>query len=251
MASEAHGDSGEIVLHLPTFLDFTGLDLHRPYFGFDLYQWIPVIMCLLVGITLVGFSLFATRKMEKVPRGAQALAEIIVEGLFNFLQDLLGRQTGRYLPFLGTLFLYIITMNFWGLLPLMEGPTHALNTTLSMAIVVFFFYNIEGLRKKRWGYIGHFFQPLFLAPLMFPLHVIGELFRPIALSLRLMGNMTGKGLVLSLLVFFTPFIFGFIPVPIHLLMVLMALLLGAIQAMIFTMLSAIYLSLATEEDEEH
>jgi F-type H+-transporting ATPase subunit a len=251
MAAEAHGDSGEMVFHLPSFLDFTGLDLHHPYFGFTLNEWLPVMMSLMVGLLLVGFSLYATRRMQKVPRGAQAFAEIVVEGLFNFMQDLLGRETARYLPLLGTLFLYIITMNFWGLIPLMHAPTSQVNTTLAMALVVFVFYNFEGIRKKGWGYFKHFFQPLFMAPLMFPLHVIGEIVRPVSLSIRLMGNMTGKELVLALLVIFTPFVFGFIPIPFHLLMVILALLLGTIQAVIFTMLTAVYLSLAIEEDEDH
>ena len=118
-----------------------------------------------------------------------------------------------------------------------------------MAIVVFVYYNFEGIRIKGWGYFKHFFEPLFLAPLMFVLHVIGEFVRPMSLSIRLFGNLTGEDLTIALLVMMTPFIFDLIPVPIHLVMVFMALLFSTIQATIFTILTAVYLSLAIEEDE--
>lgn len=271
MSAEAHGQAApagaEQSLELPSIFDIynstvdalnhyfpglhlTGLDMHKQYFGFTLHEWTPTIMSCLVGLVLVGFSLYATRRMEKIPRGAQAFAEIVVEGLYNFLSDSLGKHTARYLPFLGTLFLYIILMNLWGLIPMMHSPTNKINTTLSMAIPVFVFYNYEGIRLKGLKYFKHFFEPLFMAPIMFPLHVIGELVRPVSLSVRLFGNLTGEDLTLALLVMLTPFVFNFIPVPIHLVMVLMALLFSTIQAIIFTLLSTVYLSLAIEEHEE-
>lgn len=250
-------NSGEMVLHLPTFLDFlahsVGIDLHDPhttFLGIEAKYYVPLVMSFLVCSVLVGFAMLATRRMEKIPRGSQAFLEVVVEGMYNFLHDMLGRHTARYVPFLGTLFFYILVMNLWGLIPLMESPTHYMNTTLSMAIVVFVMYNFEGLRMKKLGYFKHYFEPLFLAPLMFPLHVIGEFVRPASLSIRLYGNLTGEGLTLGVLVFLTPWIFGNIPVPFHLFMVLLALLFSTIQATIFTMLSTVYLSLAIEEHEE-
>ena len=89
----AAGKSGEMVLHLPTFLDFLfaklGLDLHHVYFGVELKYFVPLVMSFLVGCTLVGFSLLATRRMEKIPRGSQAFVEVVVEGMYNFLHDIL------------------------------------------------------------------------------------------------------------------------------------------------------------------
>lgn len=258
MSTEAHTETAAHAaqsgaqtqsIELPSFLDFTGLDLHHHYFGFTLHEWLPVLMSFTVCLVLIGFSLWATRRMEKIPRGSQAFVEIVIEGLHNFLTDMLGKHTGRYLPFLGTLFLYILIMNLWGLIPLMHSPTNQMNTTLSMALVVFVMYNVEGIRKKGLGYFKHYFEPLILAPLMFPIHVIGELVRPCTLAVRLFGNLTGEDITIAMLVMLTPFVFGVIPVPIHLVMVLMALLFSTIQATIFTVLSAIYLSLAIEEDE--
>jgi F-type H+-transporting ATPase subunit a len=271
MSAAAHGQAAqagaEQKLELPSFFDIynsaidalnqyfpglhlQGLDMHHSYFGFTIHEWLPTIMSCLVGLVLTGFSLYATRRMDKIPRGAQAFAEIVVEGLYNFLSDSLGKYTARYLPFLGTLFLYILLMNLMGLVPMLHSPTNKINTTLSMAIPVFVFYNYQGIKMKGLKYFKHFFEPLFMAPIMFPLHVIGECVRPVSLSVRLFGNLTGEDLTLALLVTLTPFIFKFIPVPIHLIMVLMALLFSTIQAVIFTLLSTVYLSLAIEEHEE-
>jgi F-type H+-transporting ATPase subunit a len=236
-------------LELPSFFHLLGgahpkeflEHYHDPVFGVALEDWIPTIMCVLVGMVLVGFSLWATRRMEKVPRGAQAFAEILVEGLYNFLGEMLGPYTRRYFGFLGTLFLYILLMNLMGLVPLLHSPTNRINVTLSMALPVFVFYNIEGIRIKGIKYFNHFVEPQFMA-LMLPIHLIGELVRPVSLSVRLFGNLTGEDLTIALLVIMTPFLFGFIPVPVHLVMVFMALLFSTIQATIFTLLSTIYLS---------
>jgi F-type H+-transporting ATPase subunit a len=253
VALEAHGEAAaqasEQVLELPSFLDFLGVDMHHHYFGCTLHEWLPVIMSCLVGLLIVVFSLWSTRRMEKIPRGFQAFVEIIVEGIHSFLGDILGRHTARHLPFLGTIFIYIILMNLWGLIPFMHSPTSSLNTTLALSIAVFVMFQYAGVREKGFKYFKHYVEPIYLAPLMLPLHIIGDLSRPVSLSVRLFGNLTGEDLTLALLVCLTPFIFGWIPVPIHMVMVIMALLFSTIQAVVFTMLASIYLSLAVEEHE--
>ncbi len=241
-------DTAGPVLELPSFLNFTGWDLHHHYMGMTLHDWLPVSMSLLVGTVLVVFSLWSTRKMEKIPGGAQAFAEIIVEGLHDFLSDSLGKHTAKHLPFLGTIFLYIILMNLWGLIPFMHSPTNTINTTLALAIAVFCKYNYAGIKMKGPKYFKHYAEPFMLAPLMIPIHVIGEFARPISLSVRLFGNLTGEDITLALFVSLTPFIFGWIPIPIHFAMVVMALLFSTIQATVFTLLSSVYLSLALEEE---
>ena len=130
--------SGEMVLHLPTFLDFLaaklGLDMHHVYFGVELKYFVPLVMSFLVGCVLVGFSMLATRRMEKIPRGSQAFVEIVVEGMYNFLHDILGKHTTRYLPFFGTLFFFILVMNLWGLIPLMTGIKYQTEVSPSMQV---------------------------------------------------------------------------------------------------------------------
>jgi F-type H+-transporting ATPase subunit a len=112
-------------------------------------------------------------------------------------------------------------------------------------------YNFAGIKMKGFRYFKHYVEPYFLAPLMLPIHIIGDLARPISLSIRLFGNITGEDVTLALLVVLTPFIFDIIPVPIHLVMVLMALLFSTIQATVFTLLSSVYISLAIEDHDDH
>jgi len=85
---------------------------------------------------------------------------------------------------------------------------------------------------------------LMLAPLMLPIHLIGELARPVSLSLRLFGNLTGEDIAISSLVFLTPLILGFIPIPFHVVMMLLALLFSTVQAVVFTLLASIYIGSA-------
>ena len=230
---------------LPSFFDFLGIDKHSEILGIGYHDWIPIVMSLLVAVVLILVTLWCTRKMEKVPRGPQAFIELVVEALTNFFTGIIGPAAPRYIPLLGSLFLYIILMNLWGLIPLMHSPTSKLNTTLALALVVFVATQYEGMRVKGvLGYLKHFMEPLMLAPLMLPIHLIGELARPISLSLRLFGNLTGEDIAIASLVFLTPFILGFIPIPFHVVMMLLALLFSTVQAVVFTLLASIYIGSA-------
>jgi F-type H+-transporting ATPase subunit a len=259
MTAEGNGHAaasggGGTPTELPSFLDILGVDMHQELFGVSLHDWLPVIMSVLVGGVLVAVSLWGTRRMEKIPSGPQALLEIIIEWLDDFFSGIIGKASSTYLPFLGSLFLYIILMNLWGLIPMMHSPTSKLNTTLALAIVVFVTTHFEGIRVKGpWGYLKHFLEPYFLAPIMFPVHIVGELARPASLALRLFGNLTGEDVAIASLVFLTPFILGIIPIPIHLIMVVLALLFSTVQAIVFTLLSSIYIGQAVGalEAESH
>ncbi|MEE8185514.1 MAG: F0F1 ATP synthase subunit A [Thermodesulfobacteriota bacterium] len=238
----AEPKGGEAVYELPSFLNVLGVDMERHFLGLSLHEWLPIIMSLLVGIFLVVISLVATRNMKKFPHGLQAFMETIVEGLENFFGSVMGPVAPRYVPFLGTLFIYILTMNLWGLIPLMHSPTNKLNTTIALALCVFFHIHITGVKKYGvWGYAKHFADPWWLAPLMVPIHIVGELARPLSLSLRLFGNLMGEDIAIAILVGLTPFILNVVPIPIHLIMVFLAILFSLIQAVVFVMLSAIYI----------
>ena len=216
--------------------------MHRHFFGTSLHELLPVIMSLLVGIFLIGISLLATRNLQKFPHGLQSFMEIIIEWFEKFFGSILGPVAPRYVPFLGTLFLYILTMNLWGLIPLMHSPTNKLNTTIALAICVFFHIHITGVKKHgAWGYAKHFADPWWLAPLMVPIHIAGELARPLSLSLRLFGNLLGEDIAIAIMVGLTPFILKVVPLPIHSIMVFLAVLFSFIQAIVFVLLSAIYI----------
>jgi F-type H+-transporting ATPase subunit a len=244
-------EAAEFKTELPSFLEILGIDLHHRFLGLSWHDWIPVIMSLLVGILLVLVSYVATRRLEKIPRGSQALLEVVVQGLENFLRGVMGSAAPKFLPFIGTIFLYILIMNLWGLIPLMHSPTNKLNTTAALALVVFFNTHFQGAKKHGIiNYAKHFADPLWLAPLMVPIHIVGELARPLSLALRLFGNLTGEDIAIASLVSLVILIPVFIPVPVHLIMVVLAILFSTIQAIVFALLSAIYIAGATGAFEE-
>ncbi len=251
----AEPSGGGVAYELPSFLDIFGVDMHRHFLGLSLHEWLPVIMSLMVGIFLVAISLIATRNLKIFPDGMQAFIEMIIEGFDNFFGSIMGSIAPRYVPFLGTLFLYILIMNLWGLIPLMHSPTNKLNTTIALAICVFFQTHITGVKRHgAWGYAKHFADPWWLAPLMAPIHIAGELARPLSLSLRLFGNMMGEDIAMAILIGLTPFIMKVVPVPIHLIMVFLAVLFAIIQTVVFVLLSAIYIGGAAgtlSKDSKH
>ncbi len=185
-----------------------------------------------------------TRKMDKVPGRFQCLIEYTVEGLLNFFSGMMGKKMARrYFPLLCTLFLFILVSNWSGILPLaghVEGfrpPTSTLSVTAALALVAFFATQFAGFREKGFGYLKHFFQPFIF---MFPLNLIEELVRPLSLSLRLYGNIFGEEMVVAVLLSIAPY---FAPA----LMQMLGILFGFIQAVVFTTLTAIYISSATAD----
>ena len=242
---------------LPSFLDFVPIEPLPQFLGLTKHELVPIIMSAMIIVFLGIFSIIATRRLQKVPGRLQSLLEIIVEGLGNFVKSQMGRVAGSFTPFIGTLFIYIFVMNMMGQIPLFHSPTSNFNTTIALTLIVFFVTHYQGLKNN--GVIGYFKhmvgKPLWLAPLLFPLHLMQEfLARPLSLSMRLFGNILGEDTVLAIFIGFSPFLLGFIPIPVHLPMVFLALLCSTIQAMIFSLLASFYIAGAVgvyEEEEEH
>jgi F-type H+-transporting ATPase subunit a len=215
---------------------------------FTLWAWVIAIGLCIVGI--VG-----TRKRQRVPTGLQNALEAVVDAMNRFFGDLMGPQAAHFTPFLGSFFLYIFAMNVCGLVPGFLSPTANLNTTLGLALVVFFTVQYYGVKYNGlWGYFKHFVEPWWLFPIMLPVHIVGELARPLSLSLRLFGNIMGEDTVIMMLVAMSPFLFKFklgglvlgLPIPIAVPMMAFAIFTSFIQALVFTVLSGIYLSLVAE-----
>ncbi len=226
------------------------------------YHWVNVIYAFLVAVILciVAFRVYAKRKM--IPDGFQNAVEMMVEGFFEFFSSILGREHARrYTPFLGTLFFYILFMNWIGLVPLGHSPSTSLNITASLAIIVFIYVQFIGIQKNGFlGYLDHLAgQPRSavtwaMVPLMFPLHIIGELAKPLSLSLRLFGNITGEDVLIAVFVGLSVGILPFLPfsIPLQTPFILLGLLLSAVQALVFTLLSTIYILLMLpHEEHEH
>ncbi|MDR4507146.1 MAG: F0F1 ATP synthase subunit A [Candidatus Brocadiaceae bacterium] len=252
----AEGGGSESSTELPSFLDFIPVESHSQIFGLTKHEWVPVVMSALVIIFLGLFSIVATRKLQKVPGRFQALLELIVEGLENFTKSQMGRVAEPFVPFIGTFFIYIFCMNMMGQVPLFHSPTSNLNTTVALALIVFFVTQYQGIKHNGvFGYVKHMIgKPVWLAPLTFPLHIMQEvLSRPLSLSMRLFGNIMGEDTVIAIFIGFSPLLLGFIPLPIHLPMVFLALLGSTIQAMIFALLASFYIAgaIGVYDEEDH
>jgi F-type H+-transporting ATPase subunit a len=209
---------------------------------------------------LLAFS--AYRKRTLIPGGMQNFVEWVVEGLSNLVTGVLGESGRKFIPFIGTLFVYIFCMNLFGLIPGMFSPTSKLNTTLALAICVFLYVQYTGIRNFGiFGYLHHLAGSpkstveWCLVPLNFPLHIIGELAKPVSLSLRLFGNISGEDMLLAIFATLGVSIMSFMHVPVglplHVPFIFLALLTSFVQALVFTLLTTIYFSLMSHHDEEH
>jgi F-type H+-transporting ATPase subunit a len=193
-----------------------------------LYMWLAMVILLSLGMVVRS-------RLQLVPGGMQNLFETIIGGLEDFVVANLGQEGRQFMPLLCTIFLFILTMNYIGLVPGCDAPTANINTPAAMAIIVFVFYHFVGARKWGFKYIKHFMGPVgFLAPLMLILEPISHIARPLSLTLRLFGNIRGEEIVLILMFFLAP-VFGSLP------MYFLFILAKTIQAFIFFMLTMLYL----------
>lgn len=175
------------------------------------------------------------RNLTMVPGKLQNFFEAIISTIENFIGENLGGDGKKYVPLLAGIFIYILSMNLMGLIPGFDAPTANLNTTVSMALVVFVFYNIVGIMRWRLHYVGHFTGPSkALIPLMFPLEIVSHLSRPLSLSLRLFGNIRGEEIVMVLAFMMAP-ILGSLPI------YCLFLLGKCMQAFVFFMLTMFYI----------
>lgn len=237
------------------------------YFGIDttwgdfMHKWENVIFSLLAATFMVAVVRLASRNPKMIPSGFQNVVEMVVEGLENFIVSVIGPQGKRFVPFLGSLFVYIYIMNLSGLIPFLKSPTAALNQTLALALCVFFYVQYTGFREL--GFVGWFDHMLgqprtvigwVLTPLMLPIHLIGELAKPMSLSLRLFGNVTGEDILILIFVGLGTSIMSFthlpIGIPLQVPFIFLALLTSLIQALVFMLLSTIYFAMMLPHGEE-
>lgn len=221
--------------------------------------WLLLAMSVLVIVVLAVVSILGTRRLSKIPTTrSQGMLELIVSSLNNFVVGIIGPGGEKYTPFIGTLFIYILTMNLLGLVPGFKAPTSGLSITVALALIVFAMYNYYGIKESGFvPYMKHLIgEPLWLAPLMFPIHVIGELARPLSLSIRLFGNVFGEETILVILagMSFALIKYHGIPVvtvPVQFPLMVFAVFTSFVQALVFSMLTTIYISIAVAGHEEH
>jgi F-type H+-transporting ATPase subunit a len=204
------------------------------------YSWLAM------GV-LIGSALGVRKRLSLVPSGLQNVMEVFADFFLSSSRANIGHHWGdKFYPLLGTIFLYILVCNLFGLIPGFESPTSNINTTASIALPVFFIYQFYGIKVHGFKYVKHFLGPIrsvYAIPFMifmFFLEVIGHFVRPITLSVRLFGNMMAKHLLLLILGVLAPAV---IPVVI----LGLGTLISFIQAYVFMLLATLYLAGAVEE----
>ncbi len=245
------GGSGEV--HIPDIFSL---------FGHTVQYWKPVILASFISLFMSIVVYMAYRKRELIPGPFQNVVELMVESMYDFIYKILGKDTKEHIPFLGTLFFYILISNFAGILTGSFAPTSWLEVTASMAILVFLY--VQYLSFTKLGFKKYFFHLLgepkdasgwAVSPLLFPIHLFGEIVKPSSLALRLYGNMTGEHILItafvSLGVMLGAMISSPVGIPLQLPFMFLGILVSAIQALVFALLSAIYISMALPHEEEH
>jgi F-type H+-transporting ATPase subunit a len=200
------------------------------------FTWVIMAILLLI-------SWLATRKlnMETEMSRWQNLLETIVTYIRDQIRDVTNQDPAAYLPFLGTLFLFISVSNLFTFVPGYQPPTGSLATTAALAICVFFAVPIYGIAKQGVGtYLKHYIEP---SVFMLPFNIIGEFSRTFALAVRLFGNVMSGTLIVGILLTVAPF---FVPIIMHIL----GLIIGQIQAYIFAILATVYIGSATKVQYE-
>jgi len=210
-------------------------------------QMLFVSHLILVAIIILAIAKMATKSLKAVPNGTQNVMEAYLGGVISMGTDVMGEELARkYLPLVAATGMFVFVSNMIGIIPGFEAPTSNINITLPMALMVFFYYNYEGIRvngvKK---YFAHFMGPVkVLAPLMFPIEIVSHLSRIISLSFRLFGNIKGDDLFLWVILMLVPYIAPLAPY-------ILLTFSGVLQTFVFMILIYVYLAGAVAIDSEH
>jgi F-type H+-transporting ATPase subunit a len=264
-----HGDDHGGIPHLTNWLTIvTGLVQGKaaeptPAASF-LQRFLDPIFSAVGALALMLFFMRVYTRRSQEPTRLQAFVEIIMSSIYGLFETVLGPAARRYTPYLGTLFFFILINNLMGLLPLMHSSTSSLNTTLALGILTFLYVQSIALRENGiGGYLYHMAgSPRSglewgFVPLLFPLHLLGEFIKPISLSLRLFGNIFGEDTLIATMVvlgvaFMSLFNVNFVGFPFQFPFYFLAMLTSTIQALVFTLLSTVYIALMLpHEHEEH
>nr|YP_003289245.1 ATP synthase CF0, subunit A [Ectocarpus siliculosus]CAT18816.1 ATP synthase CF0, subunit A [Ectocarpus siliculosus]CAV31276.1 ATP synthase CF0, subunit A [Ectocarpus siliculosus] len=204
-----------------------------------------LVSSLVILLTLL-FSFLGTSNKNIVPNGWQNFMESVVEFVKEIAENQLGKEYRPWLPFIGTLFLFVFGCNWagaiipWKLIKLSEGefgaPTNDINTTVALALLTSFMYFYAGLSTKGFGYFKRYIEP---TPLLLPINILEDFTKPLSLSFRLFGNILADELTVSVLALLVPLI---VPLPV----MLLGVFASSVQALIFSTLAGAYIAEAVE-----
>lgn len=234
---------------LPFWEYLSGLDHHTAKIcDFGNLNADATVHAFMVSILLIGVCAYLKLKSppKLVPSDKVTLGNIleaVIEFILGLIEDIMGRSGRRFIPLIGALFIFILVSNLMGLLPGFLPPTENININAGCAIIVFLFYQTMGFKEHGPSYLKHFAGPIWwLAPFMFAIELIGHLARPFSLSIRLFGNIMGDHKVLEIFS-------NLVPVIIPVFILALGTFVSLIQALVFSLLSTIYISLALEPGE--
>jgi F-type H+-transporting ATPase subunit a len=266
-AEGTHAEGGHEGGHpeLPNFITF----LRAAYQGKEQPAWLTflhtwenaVFSALAALIVLLVFGLGARPRAIK-PGPLQNFAELVLGGLYDFFLGILGPQGKPYVPFVGSLFLYIVATNWMGMIPFFKSPNVSLNSTVALALCVFVYVQWIGISKNGLGgYLYHFAgQPKDAigwgsAILLFPLELMGELIKPVSLACRLFGNILGEDILLAVFVGLGVMALAFmnspVGLPLQLPFYFLSALFGMIQGLVFALLTTVYIVMMLPHDDHH
>ena len=224
------GEASKVIIPIFGVLDVTG----------------EVIAMWIIIALLTVIALIVRKNLKERPGKFQNMIETGIEYLDNFFADTVGREKSRkYFAYLATLFIFIIFCNYSGLIPgvgltdYVKAPTASLSTTLGLGICTFIFLQYAGLRVGVKHYFKRFVSPMFF---MLPLLLLDEFIKPASLALRLFGNVFGEEMV-------THELYELIPIGVPVVMMVLSILFCALQALVFSMLTSIYLDEVTELED--
>ncbi len=217
-------------------------------------QMLFVSHLILVAIIILAIAKMATKSLRAVPNGTQNVMEAYLGGVISMGKDVVGEEAARkYLPLVATIGLFVVVNNLIGIIPGFESPTSNVNVTLVLALIVFLYYNYEGMKSQgAFNYVKNFVHLGEMHPvakfsmslLMYPIEIVSHVSRIVSLAFRLMGNIKGDDLFLWVLLMLTPWIIPIMPL---VLLTFMAFL----QTFVFMILTYVYLAGAIAIEDDH
>lgn len=201
------------------------------------FTWITMLV-------LISVCFLITRKLKDGPdiSGGQNVLEAVIETIRSQIQEISKEDPGKYISFIGTLFIFILVSNILAVIPGYLPPTGSLNTTIALALCVFLAVPAYGVASQGLG--GYFKQYLRPSLFMLPFNIIGEISRTLSLAIRLYGNMMSSTIIIAILL-------GVIPLFFPVIMQLFGLLTGLIQAYIFSILAIVFIASASKQKQQN
>ena len=200
----------------------------------------PVVTTWAIMAVLTLGSWFVTRRLTPLPDRRQAVVELVVTGIIGQVEEVIRKDPRPFLPILGTLFIFLVAANLSGVLPAVQAPTGTLETPAALALIVFGSVHFFGLRARGpVGYLASFAKP---KAIMLPLNIVSEITRTFSLMIRLFGNVMSGEFIIALSVGLAGL---FVPIP----LMALEILVGLVQAYIFTMLATVFIGASVDTAE--